>query len=249
MESLLGNNAPRGLKRASRNLQQGENSEDTSDLKAQAAYRTLNSFLDNYDFWFLPVINPDGYMHSQTSDRLWRKTRSKRSFCPGVDPNRNYPFHWRESGASSNPCHETFAGPKPLSEPETEALAKILSANKDRISMYISLHSYSQLILLPYGYARAYPDNYNEMMKVALRGQSAIASVRGTRYRSGTSASLLYEAAGGSDDYARGTCNIKLAFTIELPDTGNFGFLLPPREIVPVGQETVAGIAAMVEAI
>ena len=41
---------------------------------------------------------------------------------------------------------------------------------------------------------------------------------------------------GGSDDWAKGVAQIKYAYTVELPDTGLFGFLLPKSEILPVGR-------------
>lgn len=209
----------------------------------------LKKLLNKYDFWFMPVVNPDGYEHSHLSDRLWRKTRSHSSRCTGVDPNRNYPYHWREAGASSNSCHDTYAGPKPLSEPETALLATTLNDNKDRIAMYLTLHAYSQLFLVPYGYGYVIPANYQELKRVADVGIDAIAAVRGTTYRFGTSSFILYPAAGGSDDYAHGQVGIKLAYTIELPDRGQYGFLMPPKEILPIGEETSIGIAAMIEAI
>ena len=205
--------------------------------------------LDKYDYWLIPVINPDGYEYTHTTDRLWRKTRSRSSYCLGVDPNRNYPFHWMEEGASSFSCSQTFAGPAPLSEPETKALAKVLDENKSRIVMYFSLHSYSQLILAPYGYGRVYPDNYAQLERVASHWIAGARQLRDTDYKFGTSAIILYPAAGGSDDYAHGQANIKLSYTVELPDKGNNGFVLPPTEIVPVGQECLIGLKSMIDAI
>lgn len=207
------------------------------------------SFLirQDYDFWFVPVVNPDGYVYTHTTDRLWRKTRSKSGgFCQGVDPNRNYPFHWGESGSSQYSCSETYAGPRPLSEPECELLADILDKNQIRIQAYFTLHAYSQLLLVPYGHQRVLPGNYDDLARIAQEGIDAIAAFRGTKYQFGTSAILLYPAAGGSDDYAHGRANILLSYTIELPDNGRYGFLLPPSEILPVGQETVIGLSAMI---
>lgn len=206
---------------------------------------SLDSLRQKFDIWLVPVVNPDGYEFSRTSNRLWRKNRSRKGFCTGVDLNRNYPFHWAEAGASSFSCDDTYAGPKALSEPETETLARTLMYNADRISMYLTLHAYSQVILVPYGHKRIQPENYPEMERVAGVCMRELRAVRGTEYRFGTSAVLLYPAAGGSDDYAYGMANIKHAYTIELPDTGERGFLLPPEEILPVGQETLAGVVAM----
>lgn len=68
-----------------------------------------------------------------------------RSSCEGVDLNRNWDFHWGETGASDNPCHETYAGPKAFSEPETRAVADFILDHKERIQAYLTLHAYSQV--------------------------------------------------------------------------------------------------------
>lgn len=230
------------------NSSENSTNEIDTENKAQLA-RDIKKGLDDYDFWFLPVVNPDGYEHTHTADRLWRKTRSRGTFCNGVDPNRNYPVHWREVGASNFPCDETYAGPHSLSEPETKILAETLAKNQDRIKMYITLHSYSQLLLTPYGHDRVYPENWKALETVALAGVNAIYSLRGTLYRYGPSAVVLYPASGGSDDFAYLNAKIKFSYTVELPDTGEHGFLAPPREIIPVGQETSNGIAAMIEVV
>jgi murein tripeptide amidase MpaA len=55
-----------------------------------------DSFLEAFDFYTVPMANPDGYEYSHTTDRLWRKTRSVNagSTCRGCDPNRNFGFHF-----------------------------------------------------------------------------------------------------------------------------------------------------------
>ena len=74
-------------------------------------------YLDKINWYFIPSANPDGYSWSWDHDRLWRKTRSAQSHynsfsqltnhrsdhgsalgCKGVDPNRNWGFHFAESG-------------------------------------------------------------------------------------------------------------------------------------------------------
>merc|ERR1719367_77553 len=71
--------------------------------------------VDNLNWHILPVTNPDGYLYTQTTDRLWRKTRSKYPECPGqcmgVDPNRNWEYEWGTGGSSSNCCSDTSRGP------------------------------------------------------------------------------------------------------------------------------------------
>jgi len=45
--------------------------------------------------------------------------------------------------------------------------------------------------------------------------------------------------AGCADDWAKEIAGIKYAYTFEVRDTGKYGFLLPPEEILPTAQETM----------
>ncbi|XP_033346187.1 carboxypeptidase B-like [Bombus vosnesenskii] len=222
--------------------------------------------LDNSDWMILPVANPDGYEFTHTGDRLWRKTRSNHAEnqddsrflqlvnhytgwlwgkCEGVDPNRNFDYHWgemEEGGASLDPCHETYAGPRAFSEPETKAMADYILANKQNIRIYLTLHSYSQMWLVPWGYTYSKPSDYSELANVAKKAIGAISKIHGTDYQLGTSAHLLYPTSGASDDWAKGVAGIKYAYTLELRDRGTYGFLLPASQIVPTAREIWAGI-------
>lgn len=55
-------------------------------------------------------------------------------------------------------------------------------------------------------------------------------------YQVGSSAILLYPAAGGSDDWGK-SIGIKYSYTVELRDTGRYGFILPAELIVPTAKE------------
>ena len=106
-----------------------------------------------HDVWVIPVENPDGYQYTFTDDRLWRKNRRPNSNGTyGVDPNRNYPTFWGvdEVGSSSYPDAETYRGPSPGSEPETQAVMAFHVAHPPVVS--ISYHSYSGLVLYPWGF-------------------------------------------------------------------------------------------------
>lgn len=174
-------------------------------------------------------------------DRLWRKTRSPGKKCKGVDGNRNFDFHWMEIGASDYECSDIFAGNVAFSESETTALKNFLEANKDTIKMYLTFHSYGQYILYPWGYTSALPDDEPELKSLGRSVNSAISSLRGTRYTIGTSTNVLYAAAGGSDDYAKGVVGIELSYTLELPG-GRWGFDPPASEIKSVVKETWLGV-------
>ncbi|XP_072047243.1 carboxypeptidase A2-like [Amphiura filiformis] len=66
--------------------------------------------LSYFDFYIVPVMNPDGYAYTWTNDRMWRKTRKPNggSFCVGTDPNRNFATGWGDqaSGGSSDYMYE-----------------------------------------------------------------------------------------------------------------------------------------------
>ena len=51
-------------------------------------------------------------------------------------------------------------------------------------------------------------------------------------------------AAGATDDYGKGTLGAEFSFTTELRDTGHYGFLLPPDQIIPSGEEYMAAVEA-----
>jgi len=87
-------------------------------------YLVENSEKLDTDYYILPVVNPDGYEYSFTSERLWRKNRRKVSSvnCSGVDLNRNFGYRWGGKGTSRNVCHDTYSGTGPFSEPETDAI-------------------------------------------------------------------------------------------------------------------------------
>ncbi|XP_030765037.1 carboxypeptidase B-like [Sitophilus oryzae] len=202
----------------------------------------------NVNWNIIPSLNPDGYEFSRSStwNRLWRKTRqpNQSSTCIGTDPNRNFEYYWMFAGASADPCDEIYAGPQPFSEPETAALATYALRNRDQIKLYISFHSYGNMILYPWGYTNDLPDNAEELQWLGELAGLAIGRVStlNSRYVVGSSTNVLYAAAGGSDDWVKGVTGVGLAYTIELPAGGLFGFNPPATSILPIVQETFEGI-------
>ena len=130
----------------------------------------VTQLMDMYDWYIEPVVNPDGYEYSRDHERLWRKTRSKTflGVCPGVDGNRNFDFHWQKA---ENPCSETYPGKEAFSEKETTNIKNfMMSQNKTQKGLvFFSVHTYSQVWLLPYGYAKnTYPTNYADQVRPKL---------------------------------------------------------------------------------
>ncbi|XP_063590475.1 carboxypeptidase B1-like [Penaeus indicus] len=259
----------------------------------------------------VPVLNPDGYVYSWTTDRMWRKNRgaTRSLLCTGVDINRNFDYHWGESGSSKQPCSSIYQGMTPSSEPETNALisavlevkrrvkayvslhaygqyilypwgyrrttpknsAELSGSSKQpcssiyqgmtpssepetnalisavlevkrRVKAYVSLHAYGQYILYPWGYRRTTPKNSAELEEVGQGMAEAIRKAQGKVFAVGSSAKLLYPAAGASDDWALGVAKVPLSYTLELRDEGAAGFVLPPNQIIPAANEAWAAM-------
>lgn len=67
-------------------------------------------------------------------------------------------------GASSNPCSDTFCGYTPESEIEVKNVADFIRRNKSTIKAYLTIHSYSQLLLFPYSYTYDLAADHNELV-------------------------------------------------------------------------------------
>lgn len=68
-------------------------------------------------------------------------------------------------GFTAIPCSETYAGSKPFSEIETKSMSEYIKSISDKFYAYISFHSYSQLLMHPYGYTKKHLDNYEDLVR------------------------------------------------------------------------------------
>ncbi|KAG8452314.1 hypothetical protein GDO86_004210 [Hymenochirus boettgeri] len=130
----------------------------------------MTKLLRYLDFYILPVMNVDGYHFSWIkSNRMWRKNRSvyPDSDCIGTDLNRNFDAGWCGPGASSDPCTDIYCGPYPESEPEVSSVVNFLKTHKDVVKGYISIHSYSQMVLFPYSYKNEKTKDHDELLFLA----------------------------------------------------------------------------------
>ncbi|XP_069745762.1 carboxypeptidase B2 [Narcine bancroftii] len=209
--------------------------------------KVTNDILNSFEIYILPVWNVDGYEYTWTTNRFWRKNLSKKKMgeCVGTDLNRNWDAGWGGQGASSNPCSETYSGQYPESEPEVKAVATFIRQRSDQIKCYISIHSYSQMILFPYSYKISRSEDHRELNYIAEKAAAALWSVHGTRYTYGNSAETIYLSSGCSDDWAY-DLGIKYSFTFELRDTGKYGFLLPPYLIRETCEEAVVALKEII---
>lgn len=211
---------------------------------------TSRRTLDNFDVYIMPIVNPDGFDFTVKENRLWRKNRGENpgSTCIGTDVNRNWPHFWDVPGGSStDPCSETYRGEEPGDTPENTVLTNHTMAISEAqgLKFYVDWHSYSQLILLPYGYScDADAPNYDEQMELAGGVAEAIESVNGLEFIYGQTCRTIYQTSGGSMDWAQDIAEAEFAWAFELrpnsPAAG--GFVIPPENIIPSGEENWAGM-------
>lgn len=208
----------------------------------------------NIDIYCVPIANPDGYEYSRNTDRLWRKNRaidpSMERDCPGVDLNRNWSTGYGV-GASTNPCSEVYQGSAPFSELETRALKKEMTrvSSVNNLRLVMAVHSFGQKLYHPWGFTKKEAPNTAEMKKAGLAFVQAAA--KGSRGRKGaqyevTSSSELYLASGATDDWAKATLDVPYAYTLELPDEGLHGFVLPSNFIKPAAQDVWRGMKKLI---
>jgi len=222
----------------------------------------LTYFLENYgrddavtriltesELHLVPFVNPDGFKYTWSDDRMWRKNRNPNSgsSCIGTDLNRNYNDHWAGGGSSTNPCSDTYMGTAAASEIEVQITQDYFKSIPPVLGA-IDWHSYSQLILRPYGWTQSNSPDEARLKQIGDTMSGSILAVHNQRYTSQKSIQLYVTTGTASDwfygreaqDHNRG---YKAAgYTIELRDTGNFGFQLPPNQITPQGEEIIPAV-------
>ncbi|OZG72311.1 carboxypeptidase [Hahella sp. CCB-MM4] len=202
----------------------------------------VTKLLDTVDQWVMPVGNPDGYEYTFTDERLWRKNLADNdddgviTQLDGVDLNRNFSQNWGLDDEGSSPIisDATYRGPEPESEPESRALVKFIKRHD--FKFIISYHTYSNLILYPWGWQVQTP-SFDDPIFLAQAGTdenpAIYDSIMEKGYDPGVSADL-YTTNGEFTDYTYGVLGIP-SYTVELTPgedkEGNFyGFEFPDDE-------------------
>ncbi len=214
-------------------------------LENYATNTEVQAILDNTELYFIPVINPDGYLRNETTNPngggMWRKNRRNHGNGDyGVDNNRNYDYIdgsgnsvWGTSGVTMNTGADDYPGTGPFTEPENLAI-KWFVENHD-IKLALNNHTYADLLLYPFGYAtNTYTtDNATyEAIAPMMTSQSSMAP---------QISAALYPAAGDSDDFMYGetsTHNKIFAFTPEIGGNQH-GFWPSVNDIDPLCESMV----------
>lgn len=206
----------------------------------------VSAILDASEVFVFPVMNPDGYEHSWNTDRLWRKNRRLNSGGSyGVDINRNWGYGWGGTGASTSQSSETYRGTAAFSEPETAGF-RDWALPRTNIAAHLDIHSYSQLLLWPWGYTSTLCPDQGSFSKVGLAAQAALKAVNGLTYTAGPINTTIYPASGGMNDWAYGAAG-QLSYCTEVRDTGSYGFVMPASEILPTARENFAAAMTIME--
>ena len=177
----------------------------------------VRHIVDNSEIWIVSVANPDGYIYAHTTDRGWRKNRRDNGDGTfGVDLNRNFAHNWGGIGASSLSLSDTYAGPGPFSEPETQAIRDLALAQQ--FDIYLDYHSPTQQILYPWGYTETPAPIRSLLSAIAGRMAGLIQDVHDTEYEP-IQAVYLSPHSGTSFDWFHSEFGIP-AFLVELPTPG-----------------------------
>lgn len=219
----------------------------------------ITKLLDEFDFVFIPVLNPDGVEYTWQIDRLWRKSRQQTNlrYCRGLDLDHAFGYEWDSATAQSDPCSESYGGEAPFQAIEARRLANWArneTLHNVQFVGLIDLHSYSQQILFPFSYScDVDPPNIENLTELAAGLAKAIRLSSGEPYSvaSACEGALLaeeekedqvkrqrIESMGGSAiDWFYHEMKAHFSYQIKLRDTGSYGFLLPKEHIIPTGEE------------
>ncbi|CAH2043872.1 unnamed protein product, partial [Iphiclides podalirius] len=206
-------------------------------------------FITNKDWYILPVVNPDGYEYTHTHDRMWRKNRARYGECCGVDLNRNFSCGWGErgeEGSSEDPGNIFYRGPAPFSEPETCAIRQAICGCGKNFKVFLSFHSYGEVIIFPWGYTADPCPDYVQMLEAGTAMAKAIQAASGHTYKVGSTKDLMYYASGTSTDWSYAVANIPYSYMVELRGKRH-RFLLPKEEIICTALEVLCGVMKLME--
>ena len=189
---------------------------------------TIGNLVHTRQIYIFPSLNPDGaeYDIGGGSYHFWRKNRQPYQGIYGTDNNRNYSYKWGCCGGSSgDPNSDVYRGPSAFSTPEDQQLADFVVAHPN-VKTAISYHTYSALVLYPYGYT--YEDEPPDMQHVDhLTFLAMGAEMQRTTGYPAQQSSDLYITDGDFNDWMYGAMH-RYPITIEMSG----GTFYPPDEFI-----------------
>lgn len=207
----------------------------------------VRQILNNTELYFVPVVNPDGLTYniegydpdndhfSRNHRKNMRDNNMNGSFEPefdGVDINRNYGHQWGfdDEGSSGFEGSDTYRGPAPFSEPETQAMEYF--CNQHDFQIALNYHAFGNVLIYPWGFN----DEVTPDSSLFVNYGNKLTQLN--RYVFGTGMETLgYITNGDSDDWMYGELGI-FSFTPEMGETDD-GFYPPRNRIIPLCQSTL----------
>ncbi|QTE00585.1 M14 family metallopeptidase [Streptomyces cyanogenus] len=200
----------------------------------------ITNLVNSREIWIVPDLNPDGgeYDIASGSYRSWRKNRQPNSGSSyvGTDLNRNWNYKWGCCGGSSgSTSSETYRGSAAESAPEVKVVSDFVRSRvvggKQQIKAGIDFHTYSELVLWPFGYT--YSDTATGMTADDAAAFKAVGQkMAASNGYTAEQASDLYITDGSIDDYLWGVHKI-FDYTFEMYPTSSWdGGFYPPDEVI-----------------
>jgi hypothetical protein len=191
----------------------------------------VRSIVDNHELYFIPIVNVDGYYYNEKNypngGGMWRKSRKS----SGTDLNRNYGpqelWNYPNGGSSTSSSSDTYRGTAPFSEPETQVVRDFVTGKRFRTAL--NYHTYSNLLIYPWGYEDKIANPKFKTMAIAMTSQNG--------YSYGTAEGLLYAVRGVSDDWFFKEHNI-FAMTPEVGGSSD-GFWPAASRYMTLAQENL----------
>ncbi len=199
-------------------------------LDNYATDKEIKGLVDNLEMYFVPCVNPDGYVANQSSNP--NGGGMKRTNGRGVDINRNYDIKWGydNSGSSNSPGSDTYRGPSAGSEAETKMIKKFCINHNFKLAM--SCHTYGGLLIFPWGYKSNFftPDNKSFLAYAKFMAEN-------NKYSIGTpNQTVGYLTNGSSDDWFYGEQTLKNKIFEFTPEAG-VSFYPAKNTIIPFCKE------------
>ncbi len=181
----------------------------------------VKALLDTTELYFVPCVNPDGYVYNQLTNPngggMWRKNRRPLgNGVFGVDLNRNYAYQWGAMpGSSGMTSSSVYRGPSPFSEPETAMMRDF--CNQHAFVTAVNIHSYSNLLIHNWEYSNAVPEP-GPMNSMAICATSCNSYTHGNAYQT-----VGYYASGTASDWMYGEQTSKPKTFAFSPEVGAVG--------------------------
>lgn len=191
-------------------------------LENYATNPDIKATVDNTEMYFVPVVNPDGYVYNQTTNPngggMWRKNRRVNGGGVfGADLNRNYGYNWGFDNIGSSPTasSDTYRGPSAFSEPETQAMRNFCNARQFVNSL--NAHTYGNLLIYPWGWL---PSIYTPDSATFVNW--GVLLTENSRFLYGTADQTVnYTTNGSSDDWMYGEQGTKGKIMAMTPEAGS----------------------------